>query len=138
MDLMKHAAEIFQQKLGASAKNLDISTIISALSGLLGDGKGNLDLANIISKLNANGLSGMLNSWLGDGANKSISTSQITEIFGAGAINNFASKLDLNKETAASGLADMLPQLLDQQSSGGSLLENVGADGLLGMAKKFF
>lgn len=60
------------------------------------------------------------------------------KLLGEGEISNFASKLGTDSATAAGGLADVLPQLVDQSSQGGSLLDAAGGlGGLMGAAKSF-
>jgi uncharacterized protein YidB (DUF937 family) len=139
MDLIQIGAQLLQSKLGS---NVQTDDIVSALSGLLGGD--NFDLGSMVSKLQGNGeLANMVASWLGDGANTAISGSQVVELFGQDKVSEFASKLHINEDTASNGLADMLPQLIDKASSGGSLIESAlgsmgGADGLMGMAGKLF
>jgi uncharacterized protein YidB (DUF937 family) len=139
MDLIQIGAQLLQSKLGSNLQTGDIAT---ALSGLLGGD--NFDIGSLISKIQGNsGLAGMAASWLGDGANSAISGSQVMDIFGKDKVTEFASKLNIDEGTASNGLADMLPQLIDKASSGGSLLDSAmgsmgGAGGLMGMAGKLF
>ena len=136
MDILELGAQLLSDKLGT---NLDTDSIVSALSGLLGDGQGNIDLAGLASKMASNGdLGGIVSSWLGDGANSAISADSILSLLGEGQVSDFASKLGTDTGSAASGLADVLPQMMDKASSGGSLLEAAGGlDGLMGAAKSF-
>lgn len=139
MDIMQIGAQLLQSKLGSNVQTGDIA---SALSGLLGGD--NFDIGSLISKIQGNsGLASMAASWLGDGANSAISGSQVMDIFGKDKVSEFASKLNIDEGTASNGLADMLPQLIDKASSGGSLLESAmgsmgGAGDLMGMAGKLF
>ena len=139
MDIIQIGAQLLQSKLGS---NLQTGDIASALSGLLGGD--NFDIGSLISKIQGNsGLASMAASWLGDGANSAMSGSQVMDIFGKDKVTEFASKLNIDEGTASNGLADMLPQLIDKASSGGSLLESAmgsmgGAGGLMGMAGKLF
>ena len=139
MDLMQIGAQLLQSKLGS---NLQTGDIASALGGLLGGD--NFDIGSLISKVQGNsGLASMAASWLGDGANSAMSGSQVMDIFGKDKVTEFASKLNIDEATASNGLADMLPQLIDKASSGGSLLDSAmgsmgGAGGLMGMAGKLF
>ncbi len=136
MDIMQVAAQLISDKLGL---DVDSDTITSALSGLLGDGKGGIDLASLTSKMASNGdLGGLVSSWLGDGANSAISADSIMSLFGESEVSSFASKLGTDSTSAAGGLADVLPQLVDQASQGGSLLESAGGlGGLMGAASSF-
>ncbi len=120
MDLLQIGAQLLQSKLGS---NIQTGDIASALSGLLGGD--NFDIGSLISKIQGNsGLASMAASWLGDGANSAMSGSQVMDIFGKDKVSEFASKLNIDEGTASNGLADMLPQLIDKASSGGSLLES--------------
>ena len=139
MDIIQIGAQLLQSKLGS---NLQTGDIASALSGLLGGD--NFDIGSLISKIQGNsGLASMAASWLGDGANSAMTGSQVMDIFGKDKVTEFASKLNIDEGTASNGLADMLPQLIDKASSGGSLLDSAmgsmgGTGGLMGMAGKLF
>ena len=138
-NLMKIAAQAFMNssKSGEAGSGLDIGTLISAISGLLGSGQGGVDLSSLISKMNAGGFDSLVDSWLGDGANQSISSDQIKNIFGSDEISEFASRLELSREEAVGGLSEAIPQMVDKASSGGSLLDSIGGlSGALGMAGK--
>lgn len=133
MDILKMGAQMLSEKLGLQ---LDTATIESALSSLLGDGQGGIDIAGLASKMATSGdLGGIVSSWLGDGGNASISADSIMSLLGSGKVADFASTLGTDTETAASGLADVVPEMVDKASSGGSLLESAGGlGGLLGAA----
>ena len=136
MDIMQQGTQLLSDKLGLQ---LDADTVSSALSSLLGGSGGNIDFAGLASKMASSGeLGNIVSSWLGDGANSSISAESILGMLGNSNVADFASKLGTDTETAASGLADVLPQLIDKASSGGSLLDSVGGlGGLMGAAKSF-
>lgn len=134
MEILKLGAELLTKKLGLSA---DSSTVTSALGSLLGGDGNGLDIGSLVSKFaGQQGISSLVDSWLGDGENQAISPANIMSILGKGSIGEFASKIGVDEESAASGLSSVLPEMIDKASSGGKLLENAG--GLLGMAKKFF
>jgi len=136
MDLMQLGTQLLSEKLGLQ---VDANTVSSALSGLLGDGQGSVDFAGLATKIASSGeLGNVLNSWLGDGANQAISPESILSLLGNSNVADFASKVGTDSATAASGLADVLPQVMDKASSGGSLLESVGGlGGLMGAASSF-
>ena len=118
---------------------VDTDTIANALSGLLGDGQGNIDLGALTEKLASSGaLASVVSSWLGDGSNAPISASSLESMLGESAVSDFASRIGTDTGTAAAGLADVLPQMVDKASSGGSLLDAAGGlGGLMGAAKSF-
>ena len=134
MNILDAGAQILQEQLGL---NVDTQTVQSALSALLGDGQGNIDIAALASQFAASGgLADMVNSWLGDGGNAPLSTDTVMDVLGRGNVNDFASRLGTDAGSAAGGLAEMIPGLIDQASSGGSLLESAG--GLFGAARSLF
>ncbi len=143
-DLLKMGATAFiQSKLSGNAgSGLDSSMLTSALGSLLGgssSNSGGLDLGSLLSNMDSGGLGGIAKSWLGDGENESISPDAISNMFGADKLSEFASQLGLSQEEAAGGLADALPQLVDNASQGGSLLDSIGGiSGAMDMASKIF
>ena len=130
MDLQKMAVQMLMEKLGAKDEN----AAGSALESLLGssDGAG-MDLGGLIEKFSGGDLGGALASWLGDGDNEAVGAEQITSALGADQIEKFAAGLGVGKDEASNALSSILPQLIDSNSSGGSLLGSA-AD----LASKFF
>ena len=138
MDIMSIAQQLISQKLGDS---VSADSIQGAIQGLLGDGgNGGLDISSLVSNLSQNGgLGDMVSSWLGDGENMPIDASTISNLFGNDKIADFASKLGVDSNSASSLLSDVVPNMIDQSSSGGNILDSVGGlDGALNLAKKFF
>ncbi|MEN8200207.1 MAG: YidB family protein [Thermodesulfobacteriota bacterium] len=123
---------------GDAGSNLDLGSLASALSGLTG-GKGGLDLGALMGNLESGGLGEMVKSWLGDGGNQGVSPAQISSAIGPDKIDAFASQLGISSEEAAGGLSEALPHMVDNASSGGSLLESIGGvEGAMGLAAKLF
>lgn len=137
MDLMQIGTQLLKNKLGNSGNS---DSIAGALEGLLGGTGGNLDIGSLVSTMmNKGNLQGIVGSWLGDGDNEAISGDQIEEVVGTEKIAEFASQLGVDKGTAAQGLAESIPQMVDKGSSGGSLLDAVGGiSGVADIAKKLF
>lgn len=137
MDILELGAKVFSNAQSGDG-GLDMSAMQSALGGLIGDGD-KLDLAGLVSSMQGGGMSSLLESWLGDGANSPVSAQQIGDILGSEKIASFASSLNIDTDSARAGLAEVLPEIVDKASSGGSLLDKVGgADGLAGMVGKLF
>ena len=137
MDIIALATKLLNDNMGLS---LDSAQVSAALSGLIGDGQGGIDLAGLATKMGQNSDMGeLLVSWLGDGANGALSADSLTKIFGQADISKFAGQLGVDPATASQGLADTLPKIMDQASSGGSLLDSMGGvGGLMGAAKSLF
>ena len=133
MDIIAIGTQLLNERLGLS---VDADTIASAVRSLLGDGDGNIDLAGLASRMAGGNLDAILQTWLGDGDNAPVSAQDILGLFGQGQVSEFASTVGTDTDSAAAGLADVLPRLMDQASSGGNLLDSLGgAGGLLGAAK---
>jgi len=135
MDL---ATKALASKLSGSANTSNdmVSSVIGNLLG--GSSDSGIDLGSLVSNLNSGGLGDLASSWLGDGNNADISTSQIQDLLGSDKIQQAASQLGASQDDLLSGLKDMIPQVVDQSSSGGSLLDSVGGvSGLAGLASKF-
>lgn len=133
MNLLDTAAEMFQKKMGSQASNLNTETVANALQGLLPTKDGELDIAGLVAKFSQDGgLQSIVNSWIGMGDNESISAEQIKNILGNANVSEFASKLGLGADTAANGLSETIPQLVDKLggSSLGSTVMNA-AKGIL-------
>ena len=136
MDIQKIAIQLLQQHFGGSSTASD-SQLGSALQNLLG---GKFDIASLVEKFSqGGGIANQLQSWLGDGSNQAISADNIMQMFGNDSVNQFAGEIGVDSESAAEGLSNVIPGLIDKCSSGGSLLESVGGlDGALNMAKGLF
>ena len=144
-DLLKMGASAIQGNSDDATTGLDADSITDALGSLLGNGEGGLDLSSIVSSMtNGGGLSEVVGSWLGNGENMPISMDSITDLLGSDKISEFASSLGLSEESAKGALADALPNVVDQATSGGdsildTMLDQVGgAEGAMNMLGKMF
>lgn len=116
----------------------DSGAIGGVMDSLLGSGD-KADLGSLMSSFKDKGLGDVADSWLGDGENAEISPDQLKDVLGADKIAQAAAQLGTDEGSLLSGLKDALPQLIDQASSGGSLMSSLGGvAGVAGMAKKLF
>ncbi len=139
-DLVQMGTQLFKEKLGDQAENLDDSSVMDALSGLLSNEEGGLDLSNILSSLGDGNIGSIISSWVGSGENESVDGGTLASILGSEKISEFAEKLGLDTETAAESLSDVVPNMVDKATGDGSdILDSLGGvDGLMDMAKNFF
>jgi len=84
------------------------------------------------------GIASLAQSWLGDGANNSFSASDVLDIFGDNKVAQFSDQIGLDKGEAVSGLSQMIPDLIDQSSEGGSLVADIGSKLAASALSKFF
>lgn len=138
MSLLQMAAQLFLDK-SDGASGLDSGTVASALKNLLPADGNDLNIGALVAQFGSGNLASMLGSWLGDGDNDAISGTNIVDALGSDKVGSFASELGIDSDRASAGLASMIPELINQNSSGGSLLDSVGgAEGIASFAKKLF
>jgi uncharacterized protein YidB (DUF937 family) len=137
MDLLDLGKNLLKEQFGGGG---DSSQLTSALGGLFKSESNDFDMGSVVSKMMGNSsLAGLASSWLGDGDNDKADSNQMAEIFGGNKIEEFASKLGIDKGAAEKGLANVIPQMIDKSSSGGSLLDSVGGlSGAADLLKKLF
>jgi len=127
---MQMAVKAFMGQMQGNAQ-VDSNVVTEALSGLLPTSGKDLDVQGLMGQLDGGGLASMAASWLGDGQNDNMSAEQASSLFGQEQIGEFAGKLGIEQSQAADGLSNMIPDLIDQSSQGGSLLKSIGSS-LLG------
>lgn len=129
MDLMKIATDLFISKLGSDGDGLSSDAVMSGLQNLLPTSDGDLDISGLVSMFTSNGggLASLASSWLSDSGNDKLDISSVLSLFGDSKVSQFAEDVGLNSEQAASGLSDMIPELIDKGSEGGNVMANVGS-----------
>jgi len=78
-------------------------------------------LPGIIGKFQQAGLGAHAQSWVGTGANMPVSANQLSDVLGGGSIGALAQQFGLSHGDATSGLAQMLPQIIDQMTPQGQV-----------------
>ena len=78
-------------------------------------------LPGIISKFEHGGMADHVGSWVATGANMPISGAQLQEILGSGSIGEIAQRLGMSHGDASSGMAQVLPQLIDALTPAGQI-----------------
>lgn len=86
-------------------------------------------IQGILAKFQQGGLDDLLQSWLGTGENKSISPTQIEDVFGKQELQQAAQQAGVKDEAEASDLlSQFLPQIMDKLSPNGALDKNADND----------
>ena len=83
----------------------------------------------VLQKLQQAGLGGQVSSWLGKGANQSISADDIGNALGHTKIGDLASRLGIPPDQLSQMIAHALPGLIDRISPGGTLQPHLLQDG---------
>lgn len=96
---------------------------LAGLAGLAGGGsaQGAGGLGALIETFTRNGLGEQAQSWIGTGQNLPISADQLQQVLGGDLLSDIARQLGTSPQEASSGLADLLPQLIDQLTPQGRL-----------------
>ena len=99
------------------------NNVLSAVMLLLQQNGG---LGNVIAQFEQNGLGAHAASWVGTGANQSISGDQLAQVFGSGAIGQIASQLGMDHGQASGALAQLLPEVINQLTPQGQVTSQSG------------
>ncbi len=93
----------------------------------------------LLNTFNENGLGDVMSSWIGKGENLPISPEQIQQVLGSDQVQQIAEKLGISTDEASSGLAEMLPKIVDKLTPEGSLpTQDLLHQGLGMIAEKLF
>jgi uncharacterized protein YidB (DUF937 family) len=134
MSLLDNIAAVAGSLLSGSDKQKQLtSAVLSRISdpatgGLLG-------LVNTLRQL---GLDDVVSSWISTGENKPISSEQVQNALGEGQINQMAQNMGVSHQEVSTGLAGLLPQLIDKLTPDGKLPESSVLDQGLELLKKRF
>lgn len=78
-------------------------------------------LQGIVAQLEQGGLGAAVKSWVGTGANQSVSPDEIHQAIGVDTIRELAAKVGLSPQDLASKLSTLLPQAIDKLTPDGVL-----------------
>lgn len=119
-----------------------LDSVISAASGVMNNSEGNSNLLEAAAELVKNhpeGLTGLVdqfrngglgdavNSWVGTGENQPVSAEAIQQVLGATQLGDIASRFGISNEQVSSGLATVLPQLINHLTPNGTVDGNSNA-----------
>src|SRR5947208_5107391 len=81
-------------------------------------------LQGILAKFQQAGYGQQAQSWVGTGPNLPIDPRILQQIFGQGQLGQIAQQLGIPREQASDGVAQVLPQVVDQMTPAGEVPEN--------------
>jgi uncharacterized protein YidB (DUF937 family) len=81
-------------------------------------------LSGLVGMLTKSGLGEQAASWVSTGANLPVSAEQITQVLGSGTIGDLAAKMGMNAQDVSGGLAQYLPEVVNQLTPDGNLPSN--------------
>ncbi|HVO83227.1 MAG TPA: YidB family protein [Syntrophobacteria bacterium] len=93
-------------------------------------------LAGLVQQFTQAGYADQAKSWVGTGENLPISPEQIISALGARKVNSMAQEFNVNQQTAASGLAGLLPIIVDRLTPKGQVTQGDELSSLLSGLQK--
>ncbi|KQW87414.1 hypothetical protein ASC94_28965 [Massilia sp. Root418] len=90
--------------------------LMGVVIGLINQAGG---LQGLLQKLQASGLGDQVASWISTGENQPVSGNQIADALGGDQLAQAAQQAGVPPEQASAGLAQFLPQIIDQLTPGG-------------------
>lgn len=110
--------------------------LVNTVIGLVQQAGG---LQGLLQKLQASGLGDQVASWVGTGENQAVSGNQIADALGSDQLAHIAQQAGLAPEHASAGLAQLLPQIIDQLTPHGAVpQDDMVAQGLSLLKGKLF
>jgi len=130
MGMMNNIEEKAASVLGTSNTQLTqaVSNVIEECGGMDG----------LIKKFQDKGLGDVVQSWISNSPNKSITPEQVTNVLGADLIQKVASKAGMTSESLTQQLATYLPLLVDKLSPEGIIPHEGWFARTLDKTKEFF
>ena len=134
MSLLDGIAAVADSLLSGSDKQKQLTS--AALSRISDPATGGL--LGLVNTLRQLGLDDVVSSWISTGENKPISPEQVQNALGEGQINQMAQNMGVSRQEVSTGLAGLLPQLIDKLTPDGKLPESSVLDQGLELLKKRF
>ena len=123
MGIMDTITGLLGKKKGAS-NGLDLASLAATVMPMLA-GSGALahlgGLSGIIGKLTGGGLGAQANSWVGTGPNEAVHPEQLEAALGTDTVAQVAAEAGITHDQAKTGLASLLPQLINRATPDGSI-----------------
>lgn len=93
-------------------------------------------LTGLLETFKSKGLGDAVSSWISTGQNQPVSGEQIQHVIGKEQIEQIAEKIGISKGEVSSGLASILPQIIDKLTPNGTLPESGLLEQGLSLVKK--
>ena len=78
-------------------------------------------LDGVLGKFRQAGMGAQADSWVSSGQNMGISSDQLQQVFGSGALSDIAAQLGMSQQQAGSTLSQMLPEVVNQLTPQGKV-----------------
>jgi uncharacterized protein YidB (DUF937 family) len=101
------------------------ASLLTSLLGLIADPAAG-GFAGFVEKFRAAGLGGLVDSWITDGENHPVSNEQLESALGEETIAKIAGQSGVERATALSALAFMIPHVVDALTADGEIPDDAG------------
>lgn len=96
-------------------------------------------VGNAVSALTSSGLGEQAQSWISNGDNQQMATQQVAQLLGSDQVTQLAAKIGVSPEQIQSGVATLLPQVINHLTPNGDTSNPDESNSLLSSALgKFF
>jgi uncharacterized protein YidB (DUF937 family) len=118
--------------MGGQAQQSPVGGILAALLGGAGAGAPAAQagagggLTGLLDRFQQAGLGNVVQSWVGTGANQSVTPQQLQHVFGQQTVNQWAQQANMQPHDLLSQLAQFLPQAVDRLTPQGQLPQGGG------------
>jgi uncharacterized protein YidB (DUF937 family) len=121
MGILESLTEAGGSLMGKSGGSGIEGQLLQAVTQLLGKGSNIGGLAGLVQLFQKNGLGEIVNSWVSTGKNLPISADQIKQGLGSGLVEQLAGKAGLSADAASHQLVNLLPNVVDKLTPGGTI-----------------
>lgn len=130
--------EVLNKTAGVAAtQETPTNPLTSAVLSMLTSQSGGI--SGLVQQFAAKGLGHVINSWISTGQNLPISPQQLQSVLGSEQVSAIAAKAGVSPETAQTGLAQILPQLIDGLTPNGEVPQgDLMSKGMELLKGKFF
>ena len=97
------------------------NSLLDAVLPMLAGGGALGGIGGLVSKLTSGGLGDQAKSWVGAGPNQEVTGDQLHQALGQDTISQLADKSGMSHDQVKTGLASMLPNLVNQMTPNGSV-----------------
>lgn len=111
-----------------------LGNLLPAILGMLGGqtATGQTGLHQVVNTMQANGLGGVAQSWIGNGASQAITPAQVEQVLSSSQLSELAAKSGIPADQLKSSIAAILPHLVSGLSPNGSMPEPAQVQGMIG------
>ena len=109
-----------QVKVAVGDKGGDPSGLVAGVLDAI-QSKGTGGLGSLVQDFHDKGLGSVVSSWIGTGPNQPITAAQVESVLGTDRVRTIAGKLGLPPAAVTTGLAAVLPHVIDKLTPEGRL-----------------